>query len=72
MMFSRFYNQGFVCYKGEYWVINFDVYDVYIVSLIGLVVVSEQFEGDYYDENLDWDVNFFDFDEFEDVDFGIE
>ncbi|ELZ76333.1 hypothetical protein C454_18589 [Haloferax gibbonsii ATCC 33959] len=40
--------------------------------MIGLAAVSEQFEGDYYDENPDWDANLPDLDEYEDADSGAE
>ncbi|ELK54670.1 hypothetical protein D320_08802 [Haloferax sp. BAB-2207] len=59
-------------HKGEYWAINPDAYDAHTASLIGLAAVSEQFEGDYYDENPDWDANLPDFDEYEDADSGAE
>ena len=64
---SRLHDQGFVRHKGQYWAINPDAYDAHTASLIGLAAVSEQFEGDYYDENPDWDANLSDLDEYEDT-----
>ncbi|WP_226004967.1 MarR family transcriptional regulator [Natrinema salinisoli] len=52
---SRLESRGLVRHKGEYWAIDPDAYDAHTASLIGLETVAEQFEGDYYDENPDWD-----------------
>ena len=59
-------------HKGEYWAINPDAYDAHTASLIGLSAVSEQFVGDYYDENPNWDANLPGLDESEDTDTGTE
>ncbi|EFW91131.1 hypothetical protein ZOD2009_16116 [Haladaptatus paucihalophilus DX253] len=52
---SRLETRGLVRHKGEYWAINPEAYDAHTASLIGLETVAMQFEGDYYDENPDWD-----------------
>jgi Mn-dependent DtxR family transcriptional regulator len=51
----RLEQRGFVRHKGKYWAINVEAYDAYTASEIGLHAVAEQFEGDYYDQNPDWD-----------------
>ena len=60
---SRLESRGLVRHKGEYWAINPEAYDAHTASLIGLETVSMQFEGDYYDENPDWDEDLPDLDE---------
>lgn len=60
---SRLETQGLVRHKGEYWAINPEAYDAHTASLIGLETVAMQFEGDYYDENQDWDADLPDLDE---------
>lgn len=52
---SRLESRGFVRHKGEYWAINPEAYDAHTASIVGLQTVAEQFEGDYYDENPEWD-----------------
>jgi len=52
---SRLEDRGLVRHKGEYWAINIEAYDAQTASEIGLRAVADQFEGDYYDENPDWD-----------------
>lgn len=54
---SRLESRGFVRHKGEYWAINPEAYDAHTASIIGLKAVAEQFEGDYYDRNPDWDAD---------------
>jgi len=51
----RLQQRGFVRHKGKYWAINVEAYDAHTASEIGLQAVADQFEGDYYDENPDWD-----------------
>jgi Mn-dependent DtxR family transcriptional regulator len=51
----RLEERGFVRHKGEYWAINVEAYDAHTANEIGLHAVAEQFEGDYYDQNPDWD-----------------
>ena len=53
----RLEQRGFVRHKGEYWAINVEAYDALTASEIGLHTVTEQFEGDYYDRNPDWDAD---------------
>jgi len=53
----RLEQRGFVRHKGEYWAINREAYDAHTASEIGLQTVAEQFEGDYYDQNPDWDAD---------------
>ncbi|ODR79596.1 transcriptional regulator [Haladaptatus sp. W1] len=60
---SRLETRGLVRHKGEYWAINPEAYDAHTASLIGLETVAMQFEGDYYDENPDWDDDLPDLDE---------
>lgn len=60
---SRLHDRGFVRHKGNYWAIDPSGYDARTASLIGLTAVAEQFEGDYYDENPDWDAELSDLDE---------
>ncbi|SIR96249.1 MarR family protein [Haladaptatus litoreus] len=60
---SRLETRGLVRHKGEYWAINPEAYDAHTASLIGLETVAIQFEGDYYDENPDWDEDLPDLDE---------
>ncbi|WP_435196910.1 MarR family transcriptional regulator [Natronomonas sp. EA1] len=52
---SRLEERGLVRHKGAYWAINIEAYDAQTASEIGLWAVADQFEGDYYDENSDWD-----------------
>lgn len=52
---SRLERRGLVRHKGKYWAIDPAAYDAHATSLIGLQTVAEQFEGDYYDRNPDWD-----------------
>ncbi|WP_276248606.1 winged helix-turn-helix domain-containing protein [Haladaptatus sp. YSMS36] len=54
---SRLENRGFVRHKGPYWAINPAAYDAHTASIIGLSAVATQFEGDYYDQNPDWDAD---------------
>ena len=51
----RLEQRGLVRHKGAYWAINVEAYDAQTASEIGLRAVAEQFEGDYYDRNGDWD-----------------
>ena len=51
----RLEQRGLVRHKGEYWAINGEAFDAHTASEIGLHTVAEQFEGDYYDRNDDWD-----------------
>ncbi|WP_227379958.1 MarR family transcriptional regulator [Haladaptatus halobius] len=60
---SRLETRGLVRHKGEYWAINPEAYDAHTASLIGLETVAMQFEGDYYDQNPDWDADLPDLDE---------
>jgi hypothetical protein len=60
---SRLETRGLVRHKGEYWAINPEAYDAHTASLIGLETVAMEFEGDYYDENPDWDDDLPDLDE---------
>ncbi|MGA9399247.1 MAG: helix-turn-helix domain-containing protein [Haladaptatus sp.] len=60
---SRLESRGLVRHKGEYWAINPEAYDAHTASLIGLETVAMQFEGDYYDQNPDWDADIPDIDE---------
>ncbi|QSX00601.1 MarR family transcriptional regulator [Haloterrigena alkaliphila] len=60
---SRLESRGFVRHKGEYWAINPEAYDAHTASVIGLRSVADQFEGDYYDRNPDWDANLIDLSE---------
>jgi DNA-binding Lrp family transcriptional regulator len=52
---SRLEERGLVRHKGEYWAINIEAYDAQAASEIGLRAVADQFEGDHYDRNSDWD-----------------
>ena len=52
---SRLEERGLVRHKGEYWAINIEAYDAQTASEIGLRSVADQFEGDQYDTNPDWD-----------------
>ena len=52
---SRLEERGLVRHKGEYWAINIEAYDAQTASELGLRAVADQFEGDYYDRNPDWD-----------------
>lgn len=52
---SRLEERGLVRHKGEYWAINIEAYDAQAASEIGLRAVADQFEGDHYDRNPDWD-----------------
>jgi len=52
---SRLEERGLVRHKGEYWAINIQAYDAHAASEIGLRAVADQFEGDHYDTNPDWD-----------------
>lgn len=54
---SRLENRGLVRHKGEYWAINSEAYDAHTASLIGLQTVADQFDGDYYDQNPNWDAD---------------
>ncbi len=58
----RLEQRGFVRHKGEYWAINVEAYDAHTASEIGLQTVAEQFEGDHYDRNDDWDAGLPDID----------
>lgn len=60
---SRLERRGLVRHKGEYWAIDPDGYDAHTASLVGLRSVADQFEGDYFDENPDWDAELPDLDE---------
>ena len=60
---SRLESRGLVRHKGQYWAINPEAYDAHTASVIGLQTVAEQFEGDYYDQNPDWDADLPDLDE---------
>lgn len=51
----RLEQRGFIRHKGDYWAINLEAYDAHTASEIGLKAVAEQFEGDYYDQNPEWD-----------------
>ncbi|WP_137681807.1 MarR family transcriptional regulator [Haloarcula mannanilytica] len=51
----RLEQRGFVRHKGKYWAINVEAYDAHTASEIGLEAVADQFKGDYYDQNPDWD-----------------
>lgn len=59
---GRLEERGLVRHKGEYWAINIEAYDAQTASEIGLRAVSEQFEGDHYDQNPDWDAELPDID----------
>jgi Mn-dependent DtxR family transcriptional regulator len=59
---GRFEQRGFVRHKGEYWAINVEAYDAHTASAIGLQAVAERFEGDYCDQNPDWDAELPDID----------
>lgn len=65
---SRLESRGFIRHKGEYWAINPEAYDAHTASTIGLETVAEQFEGDYYDTDQDWDAVLPDLDEQEATD----
>ena len=52
---SRLEERGLVRHKGKYWAINIEAYDAQTASEIGLQAVAEQFKGDHYDTNPDWD-----------------
>jgi len=54
---SRLEERGLVRHKGEYWAINIEACDAQSASEIGLQAVADQFEGDHYDENPDWDAS---------------
>jgi sugar-specific transcriptional regulator TrmB len=54
---GRLESRGFVRHKGEYWAINPEAYDAHTASLIGLETIAEQFKGDYFDQNPDWDAD---------------
>ncbi|RBI58649.1 MarR family transcriptional regulator [halophilic archaeon] len=60
---TRLENRGLVRHKGDYWAINPDAYDAHTASLIGLETVAMEFEGDYYDQNPDWDADLPDLEE---------
>jgi sugar-specific transcriptional regulator TrmB len=51
----RLEQRGLIRHKGKYWAINVEAYDAHTASVIGLQAVADQFEGDYYDQNSDWD-----------------
>ncbi|WP_136602853.1 MarR family transcriptional regulator [Salinigranum halophilum] len=59
---GRLEERGLVRHKGEYWAINIEGYDAQTASEIGLRAVADQFEGDHYDENPDWDAALLDVD----------
>jgi DNA-binding Lrp family transcriptional regulator len=52
---SRLEERGLVRHKGAYWAINSEAYDAQTASVIGLRAVADQFEGDHFDANPDWD-----------------
>lgn len=54
---DRLESRGFVRHKGVYWAINSEAYDAHTASIIGLKTIAERFEGDYYDENPNWDAD---------------
>jgi predicted transcriptional regulator len=58
----RLEDRGLVRHKGDYWAINVEAYDAQSASEIGLRAVADQFEGDYYDENPNWDADLPDID----------
>lgn len=60
---SRLESRGLVRHKGQYWAINPEAYDAHTASVVGLQTVAEQFEGDYYDQNSDWDAELLDLDD---------
>jgi hypothetical protein len=53
----RLEQRGLVRHKGHYWAIDPAALDAHSASLLGLDAVAEQFEGDYYDRNPDWDAD---------------
>ena len=59
---GRLEERGLVRHKGDYWAINIEAYDAQTASEIGLRAVAEQFEGDQYDTNPDWDAGLSDVD----------
>lgn len=59
----RLERRGLVRHKGEYWAINAEAYDAQTASAIGLSGVAEEFEGDFYDRNPDWDAELPDLDD---------
>lgn len=69
---SRLERRGLVRHKGAYWAIDPDGYDAHAASLVGLETVAEQFEGDYYDENPEWDAELPDLSEQEADDSSVE
>jgi Mn-dependent DtxR family transcriptional regulator len=52
---SRLEDRGLVRHKGDYWAINLEAYNAQTASEIGLQAIADQFEGDHYDTNPDWD-----------------
>ncbi|WP_435064370.1 MarR family transcriptional regulator [Halobaculum sp. EA56] len=54
---SRLEERGLVRHKGEYWAIDPTAFDAHAASSVGLRTVAEEFAGDYYDENPDWDAD---------------
>mgnify|MGYP002763479892 CR=1 FL=1 len=59
---NRLEERGLVRHKGAYWAINIGAYDAQTASEIGLRAVADQFEGDHYDTNPDWDATLPDID----------
>mgnify|MGYP000100224195 FL=1 len=59
---GRLEERGLVRHKGDYWAIDLEAYDAQTASEIGLRAVAEQFDGDYYDRNPDWDADLPDID----------
>lgn len=59
----RLEERGLVRHKGEYWAIDPNGYDAASARSIGLAAVAEQFRGDHYDENADWDAELPDLDD---------
>ncbi|MDT3433274.1 helix-turn-helix domain-containing protein [Haloarcula sp. 1CSR25-25] len=51
----RLEQRGLVRHKGTYWAINVEAYDAHTASEIGLQTVADQFNGDYYGQNPNWD-----------------
>ncbi|WP_137291523.1 MarR family transcriptional regulator [Natronorubrum halophilum] len=60
---SRLESRGLVRHEGQYWAIDPAAYDARTASAIGLKTVAEQFDGDYYDGNPDWDADLPDLDD---------
>lgn len=49
--------RGFLRHKGEYWAIDPKGFDTAAARSIGLAAVADQFQGDHYDDNPDWDAD---------------